>query len=252
MPAHDWTRVDDGIFHHFHHAWIEEITRSLNGGLLPEDYYAMAEQYAAGFGPDVVTLELTPGGGNGSAKDIGNGAGENETAGGILLAPPKVALAGETDMEFYRRKQKLVAVRHVSGDRVVAIVEVVSPGNKSSQHAIKSFVQKAAELLDRQIHLLILDLFPPGPRDPKGIHDSIWDEICGKHYSPPAGKPLTLAAYEVDLATKAYVDSFAVGDSLVEMPLFLRPHAHVPVPLEKTYASAFAAVPKRWRGVLEG
>ena len=25
MPVHDWSRVDAGIFHHFHHAWIEEI-----------------------------------------------------------------------------------------------------------------------------------------------------------------------------------------------------------------------------------
>lgn len=253
MPAHDWTRVEDGIFHDFHHAWIEEIKRTLNSGLLPGDYYAMAEQYAAGFGPDVVTLELTPGNGNGSAQeDFGNGSGENEAVGAVLLAPPKVALAGETDMEFYRRKQKLVAVRHVSGDRVVAIVEVVSPGNKSSQRAIGSFVQKAAELLHRGIHLLILDLFPPGPRDPQGIHALIWEDICGQQYTPRAGKPLMLAAYEADPSTRAYVDSFAVGDPLVDMPLFLRPHAHVPVPLEKTYVSAFAAVPKRWRSVLEG
>jgi hypothetical protein len=253
MPAHDWTRVDDGIFHHFHHAWIEEITRSLNGGLLPDDYYAMAEQYAAGFGPDVVTLELTPGNGDGLVKeDFSNGSGEHETAGGILLASPKVALAGETDMEFYRRKQKLVAVRHVSGDRVVAIVEVVPPGNKSSQRAINSLVHKAAELLERGIHLLILDLFPPGSRDPRGVHALIWEEICGQQYNPPPSKPLMLVAYEADPSPKAYVDSFAVGDPLVDMPLFLRPRAHVPVPLEKTYASAFAAVPKRWRGVLEG
>ena len=57
MPVHDWTRVDAGIFHDFHHAWIEELKRELNGGLLPGDYYALAEQHAAGFGPDVLTLE---------------------------------------------------------------------------------------------------------------------------------------------------------------------------------------------------
>ena len=252
MPAHDWTRVDAGIFHDFHHAWIEEIKRALNAGLLPQDYYALAEQHAAGFGPDVVTLELTPGNGDGRSEQVfGNGGDGNDLPGGVLIAPPKVHMAGETDMEFYRRKQNHIAVRHVSGDRVVAMVEIVSPGNKSSRHAIRSFVEKAAELLDRGIHLLILDLLPPGPRDPQEIHALIWDDICGKQYSPPAGKPLTLAAYETDLSTKAYVESFAVGDILKEMPLFLQPHAHVPVPLEKTYQSAFAAVPKRWRGVLE-
>src|SRR3954447_8617745 len=41
MPIHDWTRVDAGIFHAFHHGWIEELSRRLNRGLLPEDYYAL-------------------------------------------------------------------------------------------------------------------------------------------------------------------------------------------------------------------
>src|SRR5438876_883353 len=64
MPVHDWTRVDAGIFHHFHHGWIEEIARGLNRGILPADYYALAEQHAAGFGPAVLTLQ---GGRNGEA-----------------------------------------------------------------------------------------------------------------------------------------------------------------------------------------
>jgi hypothetical protein len=57
MPVHDWTRVDAGIFHHFHHDWITEITRALNRGVLPDPFYALAEQYAGGFGPDVLTLQ---------------------------------------------------------------------------------------------------------------------------------------------------------------------------------------------------
>src|SRR5581483_8630143 len=46
MPIHDWTRVDAGIFHAFHHEWITEIGRALNRGLLPPDYYALPEQQA--------------------------------------------------------------------------------------------------------------------------------------------------------------------------------------------------------------
>ena len=57
MAIHDWSRVDAGIFHHFHHGWIEELQRALNGGVLPADYYALAEQFAGGFGPDVLTLQ---------------------------------------------------------------------------------------------------------------------------------------------------------------------------------------------------
>jgi hypothetical protein len=36
MPIHDWTRVDAGIFHHFHQRWIGVITDVLNQRLLPK------------------------------------------------------------------------------------------------------------------------------------------------------------------------------------------------------------------------
>src|SRR5262249_13649324 len=39
MPVHDWTRVEAGIFHAFHHDWITDLARALNQGILPEDYY---------------------------------------------------------------------------------------------------------------------------------------------------------------------------------------------------------------------
>jgi hypothetical protein len=248
MPVHDWTRVEAGIFHDFHHSWIEEIKRALNAGLLPEDYYALAEQFAAGFGPDVLTLQGP------SSEPPGelDGAGPSGSQTGLMLAPPAVRLAGESNMEFYRRKQKVVAVRHVSGDRVVAVVEVVSPGNKAARNPLRSFVEKACELLDQRIHLLALDVLPPGRRDPQGIHGLIWEAITGEEYALPADRPLTMAAYESALTVRAFVEHVAVGNTLPSMPLFLEPGAHVVVPLETTYATAFSAVPLRWRRVLEG
>jgi Protein of unknown function (DUF4058) len=248
MPMHDWTRVEAGIFHDFHHAWIEEIKRTLNAGLLPDEYYALAEQYAAGFGPDVLTLE--------SAETVRDDTSlparpAGSCTGGLLVAPPRVALTAETDLEFYRRKQKAVAVRHVSGDRIVAILEIVSPGNKASRNALRSFVGKALELLNRDIHLLVVDPFPPSRRDPQGIHGVIWRELTDQVYVAPEGKPLTLAAYACCLGVKAYVVGLSVGDTLVDMPVFLDAGAHVDLPLEATYGQAFAAVPRRWRRVLE-
>jgi hypothetical protein len=44
VPLHNWTRVDAGIFHAFHHGWITEIGRALNRSLLPADYYALPEK----------------------------------------------------------------------------------------------------------------------------------------------------------------------------------------------------------------
>lgn len=249
MPVHDWTRVGAGIFHAFHHGWIEELARALNRGMLPSDYYALPEQFAAGFGPDVLTLQ---GGGDAdgaSDEQRYDGPSKGETT--LLLAPPKLQPTAETDMEFYRRKQKAVVVRHAGGDRVVAMIEIVSPGNKAARNPLRAFVQKAAELLENGIHLLILDLHPPGKRDPDGIHGEIWQEIAGQEYTMPPERPLTLAAYETANALRAYVVHFTVGDVLSDMPLFLEPQRAVPVPLETTYNAAFAEVPRRWRQVLE-
>ena len=124
MPIHDWTRVHAGIFHAFHHEWITEIARALNRGILPPDHYALPEQHAAGFGPDVLTLQEVENDGPESEYDVASA-----DSGGVLLAAPKLLPTAETDMAFYRRKQKTVTVRHVSGDRIVAIVEIVSPGS---------------------------------------------------------------------------------------------------------------------------
>jgi len=43
----------------------------------------------------------------------------------------------------------------------------------------------------------------------------------------------------------------AVGESLTDMPLFLKPGGQMNVSLEATYQKAFAGVPQRWRHDLE-
>ena len=209
----------------------------------------MVELHMPHFGPDVLTLQsrvpLEDDAGNGDT--IGR---ESSTGGGVILARPKARLAGETDLEFYRRKQNVVAIRHVSGDRLVAIVEIVSPGNKSGRAVFNKVIEKAVELLNQDIHLLILDLIRPTRRDPNGIHGAIWEALCDEEYKAPPGKPLTLAAYEAEMAVRAYVEPVAVGDTLMETPLFLRAGAHVPVDFEATYQAAWEAVPSRWRTVI--
>ncbi len=244
MPVHDWTRVSAGIFHAFHHDWITEISRALNRGLLPPEYYALPEQQAAGFGPDILTLHGPMPAETDEEKPASNGPT------GLLLAPPRVRFTAETATEFFRRKKSTIVVRHVSGDRIIAVLEILSPGNKASRSAFQALIDKACELLEAKIHLLILDLFPPTKRDPQGVHAALWEEIAGETFMPPSDKPLTLVAYESATTVKAFIEPLAVGDPLPDMPLFLEPGAHILVPLEATYREAFASVPLRWRRVL--
>jgi hypothetical protein len=244
MPIHDWTRVDAGIFHAFHHDWITELSRALNRGLLPSEYYALPEQIAGGLGPDVLALRRP--GGNGASP----AAGAPERGVALALVPPKVRLRMGSDANRYAARAKAVAIRHVSGHQVVALVEVISPGNKNNQNGLNAFVRKAREALAAGIHLLLVDLFPPGPRDPQGIHGAVWGEDCGADYALPPDKPLTCVGYVGGPGAEAFVEFVAVGDSLPEMPLFLTPDLYVSVPLERTYQLAWEGMPEYWRDVL--
>ena len=60
MPIHDWTLVDDGLFHDFHQSWTVALRNALNSGVLPADYFALVEQHTDGPLPDMLTLELAP------------------------------------------------------------------------------------------------------------------------------------------------------------------------------------------------
>jgi hypothetical protein len=244
MPIHDWTRVDAGIFHAFLHDWITEIARALNRGLLPAAYYALPEQLAGGLGPDVLTLRR-PGNDGTPPK-----AAPPEGGVALTLAPPRVRIRMQSEANRYAAKAKAVTIRHVSNHQVVAMVELVSPGNKNNQNGLNAFARKAREALAAGIHLLLVDLFPPSARDPQGIHGAVWGDDCGADYTLPKDKPLTCVAYIGGPGAEAFIELVAVGDALPDMALFLTPDVYVLTPLEATYQSAWEGMPAYWRDVL--
>jgi len=245
MPVHDWTRVKAGIFHDFHASWIVSLKAALNDGLLPPGYYAMAEQIAGESIPDVLTLQAS------APFPPGTRPGEGWLA--VADAPPRVAIVAEAEeVEEYARRQRTLVIRHSSGDEVIALLELVSLGNKQSRAMLRRFVEKVQGALFQGIHLLIIDLYPPGRNDPEGIHGSIWDELQAEPYVAPADRPLTLAAYEARTLIRAYVEPIAVGAILPDMPLFFTEGRYINVPLERTYGQAYATIPERWRQVVEG
>lgn len=243
MPVHNWKPIEAGIFHAMHHGWIEDLSRALNRGLLPSDYYALPEQITGGWGPDVLTL-VNPSSQSreASSDDLGSHTGL-----ALADAPPKVQWRLQAEAYAYAHKAKSVVVRHVSRHHVVALIEIVSPGNKKASSELQNFVRKAASFLKSGIHLVVVDLLPPGRFDPQGIHKAIWDEIVDSEFELPKEKPLTLASYRADECPEAFVEPYAVGDVLAEMPLFLTSETYIPVPLATTYDSAFNNMPAYWR-----
>jgi hypothetical protein len=250
MPVHDWTRVTAGTFHAFHLAWIAELQRTLNRGMLPQGYYALAEQVAGDTIPDVLTLQRL--GGPSPEPVVAPESGGGAVAVAVAEAPPRVSITATADeaMLLAARRRQLV-IRHLTGDRVVALIEIVSPGNKQSQAALDAFAEKALAAVNQGYHLLIVDILPPGRFDRQGIHGTIWSRIEGPGYEAPRDRPMTLAAYTSGAVVTAYVEPVGLGDQLPAMPLFLDPGHYVNVPLEATYEAAWQGLPERWRGVLE-
>jgi hypothetical protein len=212
MPVHDWSRVDANLFHDFHQTWTINICNALNGGLLPKGYSALVEQYATGLVPDVIALRMKA--------------------------------------EILAARGNRITIRHPL-DRMVCVIEIVSPGNKGSRSALRSFVEKTVEFLRQGVNVLVIDLFPPSARDPQGIHKAIWDEIEDQPFELPPDKPLTLAAYVAGIPKMAYVEPVGVGDQLPEMAAHLDPDSYVPVPLEPTYQATWASCPEDMREAVE-
>jgi Protein of unknown function (DUF4058) len=165
---------------------------------------------------------------------------EQHAAGLVLRAEKEVSAA----------RGNRITIRHPLG-RVVCIIEIVSPGNKGSRTALRSFVEKTAEFLRQGVNVLVIDLFPPSSRDPQGVHKAIWDEIEEQPFALPPDRPLTLAAYVAGVPKTADVEPVAVGAVLPYVPAYLDPDSYVPVPLEATYQATWASCPEAMREAVE-
>jgi hypothetical protein len=225
MPIHDWTRVDVGLFHAFHQTWITFLSAALNSGGLPPDYFALAEPSVRGPIPDILTLRL-------ATED--DEANEGSYGLAVATAPLRARVIRRLEERIYVHKADRIAIRHRHGE-LVAVSEIVSPGNKASTYALRTFVQNASKLIEQQIHQLVIDLFPPSKRDPQGIQKAIWEDFDDEEFDLPADKQLTVVAYDAGPEPVAYVEPVAAGDVLPEMPIFLKPGHYVPAPLESSY-----------------
>lgn len=240
MPIHDWTRVGANVYHDFHTVWLVAIRAALNNGLLPPGFYARAEQTMRTMGPDVLTLQTRP------AQPTPNGAASTATA------ADRVHYRATAAPRLPPNRLRRIGIRHSSGDRLVAIIELVSPGNKAARYAVRSFVSKVVRAVNEGVHALVIDPFPATRRTLHGLHSLIWEELGGERFAQPADQPLTLAAYEAaEPASRCYVEPLAVGQPLPDMPLFLEPDYSIDLPVEATYLAAWAEVLPQDRALLD-
>jgi hypothetical protein len=255
MPVHDWTQVDAGVFHDFHLAWIARLKGALNEEILPRPYYALAEPLLGDIGPDVIAVEAAPRSGEvpiEPPREEEPRLHHDATEGAVALAPGEI-LVEEFQPDPYARKARQITIKNAwDGDRVVAVIEVVSGGNKSSRARAEQFLDKSVGLLETGIHLVLVDLHPGTRIVPDGFHALISEQLGHEPSPPPAERPLSAVSYQVlEMgALRAHLVPLRVGDRLPDLAVFLGPHEFVRLPLEATCEESFRTVPWKYQEIL--
>ena len=173
----------------------------------PAGLSALIEQHTGGVVPDILAVERR--------------RPPSRPPGGTATLP-RTRMTIESQGATLLRRANRIAIRHRLGE-VVCIIEIVPPGNKASQSAVRSFVEKTCDFLRAGVNVSLVDPFPPGPRDPHSLHKLIWDEIEEVPFEMPADEPLLLAAYRagdeaVGLSPVAYLEPFRVGATMPDSP----------------------------------
>jgi len=155
-----------------------------------------------------------------------------------------------TEDQIYAAKANRIAIKQRLST-TVAVIEIVSPGDKTDSAAVLKFVERAVVFLRKGIHLLVIDPFPPGEWDPFGMHKVIWNRIGDGDFEFLPEQDRLFVAYCAGKEVAAYVDSLSVGQEVFEMPVFLTETGHVTVPLGSTYSETWNLCPAVFRKAVE-
>ncbi len=248
-----------------HLAWTGALRTELNEGTLPDPFFALAEPVT---GVEITFPDDDPSPPEDWRREpdmlaaVGREATATAAAGNgtAHFARPAAGVATEEAPHRFSRVEQAgprpvrrrITVRHPVGDRVVAIVEFASPGNRDAVHKVMHFARTVAAALDAGIHCVLIDPFPPTRSAPDGLHGAVMAELDADVGRDP-DRPLTFvgdrAGGEANDA-EAVVEPRAVGESVPTVPLFLDPSWFLPLDLAPSYAAAFRGCPKPVREVL--
>jgi len=192
-----------GEWQSFHTQFIVDLTRALVPSL-GDRYEARTEQTLFIHEPPASRRVL-------GRADVGAsiGAAAAHTSGGVGVgaaavagvAPLSVDLAGALEVVRHRR----IVIRTAAGDRVVTVIELLSPSNKLDAADRAQYLLKRRELAGAGVHVVQLDLLRAGPR------------LLAGEPPPPCAYCVTLARAE----RHPIVDLWPVGlrDRLPTVPV---------------------------------
>jgi hypothetical protein len=211
-----------------HSAWANALRDYLNDGVLPPRYVAEVQiSIGSHVEVDVATLE-----------EEADGA---ETANGnvAVWAPPRphTAALNFTHPDLF----EVQVLSDEEGPRLVAAVELVSPGNKDRHEARHAFAVKCASYLQQGISVVIVDVVTLRGGN---LHAQLLDLLQVVKDRSRLGKAkLYAAGYRTvsrrkRMALEYWTESLAVGAELPTMPLWIQPELCVPLELGQPYRRA--------------
>jgi hypothetical protein len=226
MPLHHWPnpRVP---WLSFHNHWVVRLVEYLNQEALPTGFRARPTELVVGIEPDLLVLQ------DHDMPHVATQPALSEaTLTAIVPSPADLPLVG-----IYSA---------YDASRLVAVIELVSPGNKDRSEAVSAFVEKVLFLLHDGVHVMVVDVISL-PRKPlrrdilarldqpetEATADQLW---LSSYCSLPARAPKS------QLEVREWARAAEVGTTLPGLPLFLRAdQLWVNVDLEATYEATLAA-----------
>lgn len=230
MPLRDHFRPplsEQRFWEELHGAWPGTIAFRLNS-ILPADYYCGPRVHlGSAIEIDVAAYE----------SDNSNGSSFENTSTGttVAWAPALPTLLLETDAPTPPEYEvRVYDERH--GRRLVAAVEIVSPGNKDRPESREAFVSKCHALLQQDVNLAIVDMVTERQAN-------LYAELAERIGALPP-KVATSSIYAVSCRgikargrwrVESWEHELTVGSPLPILPLWLTDQFNVPLELEASY-----------------
>jgi hypothetical protein len=217
----------------FHSNWATKIADALTERWLPPNYIAEEHAY---IGPSV---EIDVG-----TFERDSSTGEESGGGTVVKAGPKVWTPPAPDAVVPSVFPDTFEVRVLStdtGPKLVAAIELISPGNKDRATESRAFAVKCASYLYQGISLIIVDIVTSRRAN---LHNEILRvmEAAEVLQLEPEVALYAVAYRPLHRAGKDEIDTWrsplALHQPLPTLPLSLRADLVIPVDFEATYAEA--------------
>lgn len=228
MTLHHWPNPR-APWRSFHNHWVVRLVEYLNQGVLPNGFRARPTELIVGIEPDVLLLR------------------EADAVPYQTAAQPTLGEATLTAVLTPAAELPIVGIYSAyDTSRLVAAIELVSPGNKDRPEAVQAFVEKVLFLLQEGVHVMVVDVISLpklpvrlplltrlGLEAPEAETGQLW---ASSYCSLPGDAP------RPQIVVREWAEALRVGESLPSLPLFLQTdQLWVSVELEKSYQETLEA-----------